>query len=242
METIINKLIKNLEMSGLKAQTIEGHIRKIRVFLRNQGEIDPQTITLDIILEFLRSLKKDKKYSIGTINNYRAALKYFYEITLEKQWIDKKVPRLRGYKPKPSVLSKDEIIKFIEATPNKMYQIILYTMYSSGLRVGEVVALKVKDIDSKRMQIYIAEGKNGSARYAILSEKNLKLLREYVLEWRRKYRFRFQLDSYLFPSPHLKNQHISSKTIKNNIIKTAAKINFNKKITAHTFRHYVESF
>lgn len=237
MEKIINELIRNLEMSGLKPQTIEGHIKKIRVFLRNIDDSDLHDIKLDTILEFLRKLRHEREYCVGTVNNYRSALKYFYEITLEKQWIDKKIPRLRGYDPKPSVLAKEEVIKFIEAVPNKMYQMVLYTIYSSGLRVGEVVALKVRDIDSVRMQIYVARGKNGSARYAILSEKNLKMLREYILEWKRKYRFKFHPDSYLFPSSHLKGEHISSKTIKNNIIKISKKINFNKRITAHSLRH-----
>lgn len=96
-----------------------------------------------------------------------------------KRWVNKKVPRLKGYKPLPSVLSKEEVIEFIELMPKETYKVILYTMYSSGLRVGEVVALRVKNIVSKIMQIYIAEGKNegknGSARYAIMSERSLKI-------------------------------------------------------------------
>jgi integrase len=63
------------------------------------------------------------------------------------------------------VLSKEEVIEFIELLPKEVLKTILYTMYSSGLRIGEVVALKVKDIDSTRMQIYIAQGKNGCAIY-----------------------------------------------------------------------------
>lgn len=234
---IESKLIKSLEMSGLKPQTIESHIIKIKVFLRNIEETNPNNITLDTILEFLRELKYEKKYAIGTVNSYRSSLKYLYEIILEKQWLDKKVPRLHGYKPLPFVLSQEDIIRFIQAVSNKMYQYVLYTMYSSGLRVGEVVALKVKDIDSTRMLIYIAEGKNGSARNAILSKKNLKLLREYILEWKRKYGYKFAPEDYLFPSSYSKGEHISSKTIKNNIIKTAKRINFNKPITSHVFRH-----
>jgi len=233
---IIDKMNRDLQISGLKEETCEGHIRKVKIFLRTIktpiGEI-----TQNDVLEFLRHLRYEKNYSIGTVNNYRSAIKYLYEVTLGKQWSDKKVPRLRGYKPLPSVLSKSEVIKFIEAMPNKMYRTILYTMYSSGLRVGEAVALKVKDIDSERMQIYVEKSKSGSARYAILSEKNLELLRSYVREWKKKYRYSFTPESFLFPSSHLKGEHISKKTIKNRVSELAQKISFGKKITSHTLRH-----
>ncbi len=87
------------------------------------------------------------------------------------------------------------------------------------------------------MQIYIAQGKNGYARYAILSENNLYELRNYVRKYKNRYRYEFNMDDFLFPSLYFKGKHISSKTIKNNIIKTAKEINLGKRITSHTLRH-----
>jgi len=109
----LTKLQKCLEMSGLKDETCQGYTYKINSFLK-QVNIDANEITLDDILEFLRDLRYEKKYCIGTVNNYRNAIKYFYEVVLEKPWINKKIPHLRGYKPLPSVLSKEEVIEFIE--------------------------------------------------------------------------------------------------------------------------------
>jgi len=232
----LTKLQKCLEMSGLKDETCQGYTYKINSFLK-QVNIDANEITLDDILEFLRDLRYEKKYCIGTVNNYRNAIKYFYEVVLEKPWINKKIPHLRGYKPLPSVLSKEEVIEFIELMPKEIYKIILYTMYSSGLRVGEVVALRVKDIDSKRMQIYIAQSKNGSARYAIMSKRSLNMLRYNVLEYKKKYGYEFLPDDYLFPSNKNESGHITKKTIKNNITKVVKKYCSLKKITSHTLRH-----
>jgi len=79
------------------------------------------------------------------------------------------------------------------------------------------------------MQIYIAEGKSGYARYAILSEKNLHELRNYVKKYKKRYGYKFNMDDFLFPSPYFKGEHISKKTIKNNIIKTAKSTNLGKK-------------
>jgi len=135
------------------------------------------------------------------------------------------------------VLSKEEVIEFIELMPKEIYKVMLYTMYSSGLRVGEVVALKVKDIDSIRMQIYIAQGKNGSARYSILSQRSLKMLRYHVLQYKNKYGYKFLPEDYLFPSNKNKTGHITKKTIKNNITKVVNKCCFTKRITSHSLRH-----
>lgn len=233
---MIERVKSSLEMSGLKEETRKSHTLRIQVFLRWLIG-DANETTLEDIREFLRHIRYDRNYSIGTVNCYRSSLKYFYEMVLDKQFLDKKVPRLRGYKPVPSVLSKEEVLEFISKVNNDMYRVILNTMYSSGLRVGEVVSIRVKDIDSKRMQIYIAEGKNGHARYAILSEKNLYELRSYVKKYKKRYGYKFNMDDFLFPSPYFKGNHISKKTIKNNIIKTAKNINLGKKITSHTLRH-----
>lgn len=230
------KLQRCLEMSGLKKETCEGYTYKINSFL-NEIDKNVSQITLDDILEYLRYLKYQKNYCIGTVNNYRNAIKYFYEVVLEKQWINKKIPHFRGYKPLPSVLSKEEVVEFIELMPKDVYKVILYTMYSSGLRVGEVVALKVKDIDSKRMQIYVVKSKNGSARYAILSKRILKMLRYHVLQYKRKYGYKFLPDDYLFPSARNESGHITKKTIKNNITKVVNKYCSTKRITSHTLRH-----
>lgn len=230
------KLQKCLEMSGLKDETCQGYTYKINSFLKQINK-DANEITLDDILEFLRELRYKKEYCIGTVNGYRNAIKYFYEVVLEKRWINKKIPRLKGYKPLPSVLSKEEVTEFIELMPKDVYKVILYTMYSSGLRVGEVVSIRVKDIDSKRMQIYIAESKNGSARYAILSERSLKMLRYHVLQYKKKYGYKFLPDDYLFPSYRNDTGHITKKTIKNNITKIVNQYCSTKKITSHTLRH-----
>jgi site-specific recombinase XerD len=232
----IEKLQRCLEMSGLKEETCQGYTYKINMFLRTINK-ETNKITLDDILEYLRYLRYVKEYCIGTVNSYRNAIKYFYEVVLEKQWINKKIPHLKGYNPLPSVLSKEEVIKFIELMPKEVYKVMLYTMYSSGLRVGEVVALKVKDIDSIRMQIYIAQGKNGSARYSILSQRSLKMLRFHVLQYKKKYGYKFLPEDYLFPSNKNITGHITKKTIKNNITKVVNKNCFSKRITSHSLRH-----
>jgi len=233
---ILEKIKYELEMSGLKEATRDSYLKNLKVYLKS-NEKDYQDISLEDVRNFLRYLRYEKNYAIGTVNNYRSSLKYFYNAILEKHWIDEKVPRFAGYNPLPSVLSKDEVQSFIESFNNRMYRSVLYTMYSSGLRIGEVATIRIKDVDSKRMQIYIPNGKNGSARYVILANKNLQLLRKYIIEWKRKYNFSFEPEDYLFPSPINKKSHIAVKTLKNRVSEHAKRYKTNKKITSHTLRH-----
>lgn len=233
---IIQQMKRDLEMSGLKEETCECYLRRANLFVKSL-KIPVESVTQTDAREFLRHLRYEKKYCIGTVNAYRSAIKYLFQVTLDKPWTDLKVPRLRGYKPLPSILSKSEVTKFIESIPDKMYRMVLYTMYSSGLRVGEAVALRVRDIDSERMQIYVEKSKSGSSRYALLGEKNLLMLRDYVQEWKRRYRYSFKPDNYLFPSSHKKGTHITKKTIKNIVWEQAKVLNYGKRVTSHSMRH-----
>ena len=235
---LMDKFKKDIEMSGLKTYTRLHYISEVSAFLKYVDKSEDE-ITLQDVQDFLHYLRYEKKLAIGTVNNYRAGIKFLFEVTLDKGWNDRKIPRIRGYKPLPSVLDKTEVISLIDHVPDIMYKAILNTVYSSGMRVGEVVSLKVKDIDSKRMQIYISAAKNGNARYTILSEKNLMLLRNYIREYRAKTGYPFTLEDYLFPSPRTKNsqKHITSRCIEYAIQDAAIKAGITKKVTVHTLRH-----
>ena len=83
-------------------------------------------------------------------------------------------------------MSEEEIIKILNATENLKHKAILMTIYSAGLRISELVNLKIKDIDSERMQIRVAQAKGKKDRYTLLGEKTLEILRKYVSEYKPK--------------------------------------------------------
>lgn len=176
---IIELLESYLNISNLKEKTIRRYKYLIKAFLEFSG-IDKEKINLDVVREFINYLKETKNLSIGTINDYRSAIKYLFEVVLDKGWNDRKIPYIKGYKTLPAILEKSETIELIESIGNTLYRTILMTIYSSGLRIEEAINIRVSDIDPKRMQIYIRQSKSGSGRYAILSEKNLEYLREYL--------------------------------------------------------------
>ena len=100
---------------------------------------------------------------------------------LKTVWDDDTVPAMKRERNLPAVLSRDEINAIIDATPNLKHKAIIATMYSSGLRVSEVVHLHYDDISRTNMTIHVRETKGRIDRYTILSQKNLDLLIEYSM-------------------------------------------------------------
>jgi integrase/recombinase XerD len=232
---IIELLESYLNICNLKKVTVTRYKFLIETFLKYSGT-DREKINLDVVREFLNYLKESKKLSIGTINDYRSAIKYLFEVVLDKDWNDRKIPYIRGYKTLPSILEKSETIELIECIGNALYRTILMTIYSSGLRIHEAINLRISDIDPKRMQIYIRESKSGSGRYAILSEKNLEYLREYLRRHPLRKEGKWQPEQYLFCTSS-REKAVSMKSVRYALKDILEKRCIQKKITVHSLRH-----
>lgn len=228
MHTYFKKMKTDMELRGMSQATQEAYIRRSKLFVSDSKKNITEIVSEDI-RNYIIYLKDVKKLSFGTINAYISAIKFLIYITLEKDWDSRKVPRMRGYKSFPAVLSKDEVFEIIDSVKNLKHKVILMTIYGAGLRVSEVVKLKVDDIDGKNFQILIRQSKNKSDRYAILSQQNLDALRLYWKTCGKPMGF-------LFPGVK-EGEHLNVKTIKNLVRRLKIKLNIHKNISAHTFRH-----
>ena len=130
----------------------------------------------------------------------------------------------------PTVLNKDEVQAIFDVTDNLKHKCILTTIYGSGLRLSEATTLKVSDIDSKNMRIFIEQAKGKKDRYVLLSQTNLDLLREY---WKQ-----FKPRHWLFEGME-KGSHITKRGVQDIFKKYLQKAHITKKATVHTLRHYV---
>jgi len=128
----------------------------------------------------------------------------------------------------PVVLSKEEVVKILSSIDNIKHKAILMLVYSTGLRVKEVVKLKPEDIDSKRMLVYVKRSKGRKDRYAMLSEMALQMLREY---WRL-----YKPDEWLFEGAR-KGRHISTRTVQHILEHACARAGIRKDISVLTLRH-----
>jgi Site-specific recombinase XerD len=120
-----------------------------------------------------------KKLFRGTVNYINITLKFFYIVTLEGSWSDLRISKIRYDKKLPKYLTKEDVKLLLESTIYLKHKTMLSTIYSAGLRVSEVVNLRIADIMSAEMKIRVRNGKGNNERYTLLSQKNLDLLRVY---------------------------------------------------------------
>ena len=176
-ESYINKIEDVGKLRNLKPGTSRTYKNNVRDFLKFINK-HPDDLTCEDARDFLLYLK-NKGNKASTLNNKNGALVFFYKRVLGKLWDDNLVPRAINDYAVPKVLSRAEIERLLDATPNLKYKAIFAIMYSSGLRISEVLHLKYDDISRTNMQIYIHESKTHTSRYALLSKRALDILTEY---------------------------------------------------------------
>ena len=141
----------------------------------------------------------------------------------------KQIPRHRRNRKFPNILTQEEIQNLFNACDNLRDKSILMTLYGAGLRLSEVACLKVSDIDSKKMQLFIRNGKGSKDRYALLSQDNLEILRDYWKVYHPK--------EWLFYSRINTGTHITPRSVQNIFHKYIDKANITKPVTVHSLRH-----
>ena len=163
-----------------------------------------------------------------TINSAVSALRFFFSVTLDRPDVTKPLTFVAEPRKIPVVLSPEEVARFLEAAPGPKYKAALSAAYGAGLRVSEVVALKICDIDSKRMLLKIEQGKGRKDRFAMLSPQLLELLRD----WWRIARPRV----WLFPGQNPVN-HLTTRQLNRAVHAAAHMAEIRKRVTPHTLRH-----
>ncbi len=226
-QQIIEKLTRDMQLRGLNRSTIKEYCQRINQF-QEYFEKPATELWEPEIRTYLHYLSNERKLSSSTVNMCNCALRFLYDVTLEKNLNYKRVPRLKQPYLLPNTLTKEDIHKIFTATDNLKHKCILMTIYGSGLRLSEIAVLKVSDIDSRNMRIFIEQGKGGKDRYALLSQSNLEVLREYWKQYKPKY--------WLFEGAE-NGSHISKRTVQDIFKKYLNKAGIAKDATVHTLRH-----
>ena len=173
------RMIEDLTIRNLSPETQRSYVHHVSKFSRFFGQ-SPDRLGYEEVRAYQAHLVS-QRVSWGALNQTVCALRFFYGVTLAQTTVVDRIPFAREPRKLPSVLSADEVVKFLEAVSSLKARVALTTAYAAGLRVSEVAALKICDIDSRRMVLRIERGKGGKERYAMLSETLLGILREY---WR----------------------------------------------------------
>ena len=230
-EQIIRKMKDDMNMRNFSKYTYDSYLGKTRDMMRYYGEKRLEEVTTEELREFLlKYLKDERKLSDRSINYYNSVIRFIYEVTLDKLINKKQLPMRKQKKTVYRVLTKEELSTFFNVCDNFKYRTIFMLVYGSGLRIGEVANLRVEDIDSKNMRIFVREGKGNKERYTILPKQSLDMLREY---W-RKYR-QHKRRGRIFLSES--GKAITVGVIREHFRKYRRKAKINEKATVHTLRH-----
>lgn len=219
--------INKLTEMRYSRNTIDTYKHMFEEFINHFPDNEIKDITDEMIVAFLRYLVNERNISTSYQNQSINAIKFYFERVLGGQRKVYTIDRPRKEKYLPEVLSQEEIVKVMNATVNLKHKAILMTIYSAGLRIGEAINLRVKDIDSKRMQIRVEQAKGKKDRYTLLSNKTLALLRKYVAEYKPK--------EWLFEG--INGGQYSTSSIQANLKIAVDKVGIKKRVTVHTLRH-----
>ena len=226
-----NDYLLQLEEAGkirnLKPRTIDGYKSYVSYFLNSVNK-NPEELTCQDVREFLLR-KKEEGLKATTLNLYNSAIRFFFRNVLHILWDDIIVPRMMIEHKLPVVLSAEEIDRLLDATKDLKYKAMFATMYSSGMRVSEVIYLHYDDISRTNMQIHIRDTKNRMDRYTILSKRNLEILTEY---WFCKGRPR----EILFPN-QFTGQYLTVSAVEQVMRRAVADAGLCNKATPHCLRH-----
>jgi site-specific recombinase XerD len=219
-------MIEDMAIRKLAAKTQHDYVQRVKDFSVFLGR-SPDKASKEDVRRFQLHLSESGAHT-PKINATVSALRFFFDVTLDRADLGKQMTFIYEPRKVPIVLSPDEVRRFLEAAPGLKYKAALSVAYGAGLRVSEVAALKVSDIDSKRMLIRVEQGKGRKDRNTMLSPVLLELLRE----WWKVCRSR----GWLFPGRD-PGQPITTRQLTRACHLAAQLAEINKRVSPHTLRH-----
>lgn len=205
------------KIRNLKERSINCYKNYVSYFLKYQAK-PPEELTCQDVRTFLLA-KKEEGLKATTLNLYNSAIRFFYRNVLHILWDDITVPRMILEHKLPTILTVDDI----------KCKAMFVTMYSSGMRISEVIHLHYDDISRTNMQIHVQDTKNRMDRYTILSKRCLDILTQY---WFEKGRPR----GILFPNKFT-GDYLTVNTLEQVMRRAVSDAGLPKKATPHCLRH-----
>jgi integrase/recombinase XerD len=229
MTMLREKMTEEMQLRRFSANTQESYLRSVKG-LAGHYQISPDHITADQLKSYCLSLVNKRKLEWSSINVITAGIRFFYTEVLGQKDMALAIPPRKTPRSLPEIFSRSELIALFGSLKNIKHRTMLMSAYACGLRVSEVINLKVVNIDSDRMMVHIEHGKGDKDRYTILSPRLLGELRSY---WRV---YRPDPNGYLFVNRSTK-EPLSRATPQLVFKEAKKKAGIKKKVTFHSLRH-----
>jgi integrase/recombinase XerD len=232
MSPLRQRLLDDMRMRKLGPRTQSAYVRAVR-YLTSFLQRSPDTATAEDLRRFQLHLV-DRGVSPITLNATITGLKFFFDVTLNRGELVDRMSYVHVPQKLPVVLSREEAARLIAAASNLKYHTALSIAYGTGLRVSEIVALKVGDIDSERMTLRVEQGKGRKDRYAMLSPLLLERLRAW---WRyANAKGKMLPNGWLFPGQNPVDP-LTARQLNRAVHDAAEAAKIDKRVTMHTLRH-----
>lgn len=225
--TCPEEFVQKLQLKKYSDSTFRSYVYHFENFI-NFYDKEKNIMSIDElkIKAFLHKLVKQGR-SDSYINQAINAIKFYYEVVKEMPNRFYLIERPKKKETLPIVLSKRQVFSMIDQVHNLKHQCIISLLYSAGLRRGELINLKISDIDSDRMTIRINQGKGRKDRYSLLSEQLLTDLRQYYVQYKPM--------TYLFEGDY--GARYSATSVARIVSRAAKRVGILQKVTPHTLRH-----
>jgi site-specific recombinase XerD len=228
MGALRERMDKDMVLRGMSPRTRETYLYAVRGLAKHYRK-SPDALTEKEVQDYLLHLIEERKFAWSSCNIVVQALKFFYHTTLRRPRVEFFIPRRRAPLKLPEILSREEITALFEAAQRPKHRLLLMTAYAAGLRVSELVHLKLSDIDPHRMSIRVEQGKGGKDRYALLSDRLLAELRKY---WKRE-----RPKLWLFPATRNPDQPMDAETAQKVFYRCKQRAGITKRCGIHSLRH-----
>jgi site-specific recombinase XerD len=227
MTPLRQRMLEDMAIRNLAENTQSAYLQQViayaRYFDRSPDELGPEEIRAYQI-----HLTQTRMLSASSVSVVTGALRFLYKVTLKRPWGVEEIPMPKRPFKLPVILSREEVMHFLDSIGNHKHRVILMTAYAAGLRISEATHLKVTDIDSQRMMLRVDQGKGRKDRYVMLSPRLLDELRTY---WKAAHP-----TLWLFPGD-LPDQPITRSAVQLACQKAHRASGIKKPITPHSLRH-----
>jgi integrase/recombinase XerD len=231
MSPLRQRMIEDMEVRHLAPKTQLSYVQQVAAFARHFGK-SPALLGPEDIRTYQVYLVREKKLSASSLIVATAALRFFYKATLRKPRSVDLIPFPKAPQKLPEILSLDEVVRLLQSTAGTQQHAMLATAYATGLRVSEIIHLRLTDIDSQRMVIRVEQGKGQKDRYVMLSPRLLQELRAYCKQRHPRH--------WLFPGATA-DQPMHKGTMELACRKARHRAGIAKHVTPHSLRHYAAS-
>lgn len=237
---LYTRMADDLHLAGMSERTHDGYLRAVRK-LADFCRTSPEKIPENQLRRFFLHMKNDLHYAYGTLRVAYSGIKFFYTRTCKRDWQTLQQMKLQNVKSLPEVITRQQVLKIVQAANTQRMAVYFWTVYSLGLRMQEGLNLQVGDIDSARGMVHVHRGKGAKDRYIPLPTSTLQSLRQYWVTHRHP--------RWLFPADGRDHQLLDKKkarevttpmsptAVQGAIKKITKQIDFGKKVSLHTLRH-----